>query len=296
MPMVVLDLDGTLTQTVGVDDRCFVRAIDEALGLSGRYPTDWSTYEHVTDTGLINEIVRRAMRREATPIDHERVRERFLELLREQAASTAGAFRATPGAPELLARLASDNRFGVAIATGAWRASAALKARAADLDLTPFPLACADDAQSRADIVLLAISRSLAQLHRQTTHQRRGCAVRNRSVLSSARERLGTVVIVGDAVWDARCARSLGINFVGLRADGDDRALRAQGATCVLRDFRDTDAAIDALCRASLVEPPATPETLRTAGEPLLRPGPLHPLVPIRAANTQHTRADERSA
>jgi hypothetical protein len=45
-------------------------------------------------------------------------------------------------------------------------------------------------------------------------------------------------------VWDARTSRELGIGFVGVRVEGDFERLRAEGATRVLRDYEDLDAAV----------------------------------------------------
>ncbi len=57
MKLVVFDLDGTLTRTSRVDSECYERALLEVAGV--RDPrTDWSTYEHATDTGIVDEIFR----------------------------------------------------------------------------------------------------------------------------------------------------------------------------------------------------------------------------------------------
>ena len=55
MRLVVFDIDGTLTDTMGVDATCFVRALSEVCGFSD-IDADWSRYKHATDAGIFNEI------------------------------------------------------------------------------------------------------------------------------------------------------------------------------------------------------------------------------------------------
>ena len=69
--------------------------------------------------------------------------------------------------------------------------------------------------------------------------------------LLMARARWGTVVAVGDGLWDLRAARALGVGFVGV-AEGAGRArLESEGAAEVLADFTDAMGAYEALRRAA---------------------------------------------
>lgn len=55
MRVVIFDIDGTLTQTNGVDAECFTAAVQTVLGLPA-IDTDWDSYSHVSDRGIIEEI------------------------------------------------------------------------------------------------------------------------------------------------------------------------------------------------------------------------------------------------
>ncbi|MBL8990469.1 MAG: haloacid dehalogenase-like hydrolase, partial [Phycisphaerae bacterium] len=142
MPLVVFDLDGTLLQTTGVDDACFVRAMDDALGIRG-FVTDWSDYAHATDTGLVAEIVRRSLGRDAGADDLHAVHESFTTLLRGQAVERPDRFTPVPGAGAMLERVRTlrGSGWSAGLATGAWRASAAIKVAAARLDVADLPAA-----------------------------------------------------------------------------------------------------------------------------------------------------------
>ncbi len=235
MPLVIFDIDGTLTDTTGVDDECFFRAVRTCLGV-GEINTDWSAYPHATDTGLSREISRRHAGRELSDPAMLELRRAFVALLREQAAQAPHRFSPVPGAPGLLAHLASLAGWKVAVATGAWRDSAMVKLQTSRVGAEALPMGTSDDDEDRANIVRIAAARAM----NADPHQ----------ALSLARERLGSVVYVGDGVWDARTSRALGIGFVGVRVRGDFDRLVAQGASHLCRDFVDPSAVVDLIGRA----------------------------------------------
>ncbi len=50
MHLVMFDIDGTLTETMKVDEECYVRSLAEVCGFTD-VETDWSSYTHATDSG-----------------------------------------------------------------------------------------------------------------------------------------------------------------------------------------------------------------------------------------------------
>jgi phosphoglycolate phosphatase-like HAD superfamily hydrolase len=61
----------------------------------------------------------------------------------------------------------------------------------------------------------------------------------SRALAQARREHFDSFTYVGDAVWDARACRSLGIPLVGIAAGAKAERLRAEGAVDVFSDFRD---------------------------------------------------------
>jgi hypothetical protein len=51
MHLVVFDIDGTLTDTCQADESCYWRAFYDVFGICENQP-DWSTFCHVTDSGI----------------------------------------------------------------------------------------------------------------------------------------------------------------------------------------------------------------------------------------------------
>jgi phosphoglycolate phosphatase-like HAD superfamily hydrolase len=213
-PIVIFDIDGTLTATSAVDGQCFVQALDEVWGVRDVEP-DWSVYPHCTDRGIAGHVFRQAFGRRVKSAEVAALRERFVALLRQALGADAGRFRQTPGAEAALAALGCEG-CPVGIATGGFRRSARLKLAAAGLDVRGIPFASSEDGLSRESIVRRAVRRVEAAWDGDPR---------------------GEVVSIGDGVWDVRTARNLGIPFVGIGTGRVGERLRAAGAVTVWRDL-----------------------------------------------------------
>jgi phosphoglycolate phosphatase-like HAD superfamily hydrolase len=225
MPLIIFDIDGTLTQSVQADDICFVRALAEVWGFEN-VDTDWSRYQHVTDAGLLHELHETRTGRTPTTGELHAFRAHFLALLAEMLAENPVA--PIPGAPELLNHLPLHTPYRVSLATGAWGSSARMKMRSAGMRFEDHPAASSDDAPDRVTIM---------QLSRQR-----------------ATERFGEpehVVYVGDGIWDARACRNLGLPFIGIGSGERATRLQAEGAVDVLPDFSDLNAFLKILQQAT---------------------------------------------
>jgi phosphoglycolate phosphatase-like HAD superfamily hydrolase len=216
-----------LTATNAVDDECYARAIGETLDVPPE-AIDWSGTPHVTDGAIARYLWARHRARTAEAADLAEIQQRFLATLHAELTRAPERFVAIAGAGTLFPHL---HRAGwhVALATGGWLASATAKLRAAGLVATDLPMACADDAESREEIVRLAWRKAEAQA---------GVAFHR-------------VVSVGDAPWDVRTARSLGLPFVGVAAGVRADRLRTEGAETIVPDFSDAAAVLAALSSAA---------------------------------------------
>ncbi len=217
--LVVFDVDGTLTLTMGLDAALYVEAVKQVLDID-QVNTDWSVYRHVTDSGVAAELIEHHFRRPAQPSEIESVRDRFLTLMDSALTADGQRYQALPGAPEILSVLRAHPDFECAVATGAWRESALLKTRHAGLTIEDLPLATADDSPQREVILEIAVERARSR-YRLSKH--------------------GGVVYVGDGVWDVQAAHAAGVHFLGVGRGSQASDLRAAGASTVVRDFTDID-------------------------------------------------------
>jgi len=210
MNLIVFDLDGTLTGTNEVDTDCFVQALGDALGIDN-VNTNWEQYEHATDLGCLQEAFLTKFNRQITAEETDNFINCFVELLRKHRAERAIAFAEIPGAAAVLRRLKADSQWTISLATGCWEPSARFKIATAGIPLEDVPTAFANDGPSREAIVRAAIER--------------------------AGNRFDRIVSVGDAVWDVRTARRLGLPFVGIAGGNRSQRLRAAERRTPLKTF-----------------------------------------------------------
>ncbi len=192
MKTILLDVDGTLVDSMGVDAELFFSSIEQVLGpVSLR---DLSHYDHVTDSGIVRQVIDDNGLSGASELAAS-VKARFIKELNRHIQDY-GSFPVIDGALQFVDRIrrAADTR--VAIATGCWRDSALLKLQTSGFKLEDIPVAACDDSPSRIDIM--------------------------RSALRMTGDAPGTVTYFGDAEWDQRACDALGWKFiaVGPRLDG----------------------------------------------------------------------------
>jgi phosphoglycolate phosphatase-like HAD superfamily hydrolase len=224
MRLIIFDVDGTLTDTMAVDARCFLRSFAEVFGFADVDP-DWSLYKNATDAGIVHEVFESRTGRAPSEMETARFREHLVASFR--SASQEAPFAAVAGARELLARLGFMDAYQVALATGCWRDSARVKMASAGMSYDDYPSASADDAPDRESIIKLAIERA------------------SRRVGGN----FSGAVYVGDGVWDARACRNLNIPFVGIGAGAQGEKLAGAGAARIFHDLSDADSLLASMAK-----------------------------------------------
>ncbi len=230
MNLAIFDIDGTLTNTNSVDDRCFVKAMAEAHAIT-EISTDWASYPHTTDSGIMDQIFKEKLGRSPVKSELGKFKSCFVRLLSAQYNSQASNFDEIAGASRALDRLKRAPEWAVAIATGCWRESALLKLKAATIDVDGVPAAYAEDGLSREEILESAVSQSMEQYG-----------------VSSFEK----IVSIGDGLWDVRTARRLGFSFLGIGSGPSAAALHQAGARYVAEDFSDYEQLLRLLNEAEI--------------------------------------------
>lgn len=219
MHLLMFDLDGTLMKSNTLDVHCFTQAIKSATGIQS-IQGDWSHYKHVTDKGIVSEILAEAFGRPATGGELMAVRAKIRQILQDEVTANPWRFAPIPGAVEFLTTLKNLPACGLAIATGSWKEMAILKLSAAGFELGNLPLASSDDSHRREEIMQAAFDRALA-FYGVTAFE--------------------TVTYVGDGAWDLRAAKNLGYHFIGIGFNHNREQMLAQGAAHVFTDFRNQE-------------------------------------------------------
>ncbi len=230
--LAVFDVDGTLTQTYHDDVEAFLGSVRAAFGFED-VSDDWASYTHVTDSGILDQLIRERLGRPAAPEDQNAAEAAYGAVY--GAIVAARGVQPVPGAPAFVRRLLAEGDWAVAVASGAWRGTAELRLREAVIAIDPACVATASERMARRDIVELAIRRAVAHWG-----------------LADGPEGFARIVLLGDGLWDVRTARDLGFPFVGVGEDRRAARLAAAGARHIVADFADSDAVLALLATAAV--------------------------------------------
>jgi phosphoglycolate phosphatase-like HAD superfamily hydrolase len=228
--LAVFDIDGTLTLTNQVDDRCFRAAHYERFGVAA-VEENWGSFSHMTDSCINREIFERIEGRRPRSSEIRDIQDDFVSRLRIEHAADANQFAPLSGAPAIVAQLTGTAGWRVALASGGWRVSARLKLEFAGIESATLPGAFGDEFLSREEIVATAVDR--AKEHYGV-------------------EDFDRIVSIGDAAWDVATAHNLGLPFVGVSPDNGGESPHALGATHMLADYTDFDAMLVLLEQAEV--------------------------------------------
>lgn len=221
--LVIFDIDGTLTDTKKVEDKCFMRAFHKAFGLDIT-DANWDDFPQVTDWAITETIISKTWKRLPTTEEYERVIGLFEKELISELESDANQFQEVAGASGFFHRLLENDSFRVGIATGSWSRSARIKLNAIGIDPTDVAFAHSDLHKSRADIT------------REAIHQAR----------EQKNESFRSIVYFGDGSWDYRTCQELGIPFIGIDAKKDGKLSRL-GTQHIFHSFNEQKAILDLL-------------------------------------------------
>jgi len=215
-----------------VDEECFSKTCQEVLGLEG-VSTDWGSYKHSTDSGIVDQIFREAVGRPPNPSELQRFIAHFVSLMDAVHRKDARRFQVTRGVERLFEQLV-ERDWSVGIATGAFRASAELKLKLTGIAPLTVPLSTADEAFDRTEIIRRTMQKILEASPKVTEVE--------------------GIVYVGDGLWDWKASRALPAGFVGVTAYGDLSRFAKVGVQHVVPHFEERDRFFQYLEEASQFE------------------------------------------
>ncbi len=190
MHLIVFDVDGTLVESDEFDGVLYAQAVRDVLDVA--VDEDWSSYRHVTDSGILDEILDRHALEMDRSVAHASVRKAFVALVRDYLSDRSGRLPEVPGARTFVNRLIAHPEVTVAVATGGWRETAAMKLQAIGLDPEALHLSSASDAIRRIEIMQIAERRAMAG------------------------KPADRKFYFGNQPWDRAASRKLGWEFIGI--------------------------------------------------------------------------------
>ena len=228
MNLVMLDIDGTLTQSYEYDREIFGLSIGEVLGCQP-IDADLNRYKDKTSLGVTQEAIRLATGRSSKDEEIKEVKRRVLLGLERKYQESPKVFFEVPGAAFFLERLRKLCGAAIAIATGCWLQEALFKLTVSGLRVDGIPMATSDDNRNRKRIMRIAVEKA-----------------RDFYVCP----RFEKIVYLGDGPWDLQASRSLGYGFIGIGPRV--RKLKETEAIYWHQDFQEVEAVLATI--SSLLE------------------------------------------
>jgi len=182
---IMFDIDGTLVKSDDFDEDCFIAAVSDVLGHD--IDSNWNSYQHVSDTGILSEHLERKGITSGQEEIHKAVKKCFITKVQEYLSETPAV--EVPGASKLIEEFKKLDSVSISIATGGWLETAILKLESAGLDVSGIPIASSNDHYSRTEIMKVA---------------------KEKANVSS----IQPITYFGDAEWDKKASHELGYNFV----------------------------------------------------------------------------------
>lgn len=192
MKLIIFDIDGTLTDTKNVDDKCFIKTFEKVFGIDIKNQ-DWNELQNVTDWGITEEIIQKEFNRLPTEKEYEQMIDEFVGFLKFEKATDISQFKAVKNATDFFNYIKNESNYKIGIATGGWEKSAKLKLETIGINLNGVALSNSNKYKSREDIT------------KDVIYQ-----------LDGKSDKMNEVIYFGDGEWDFRTCQKLGIRFIGI--------------------------------------------------------------------------------
>lgn len=213
MTGIIFDIDGTLTNTTKVDDKCFISAFKNVFGIDISNQ-NWSELTNVTDWGITEEIILKNWNRIPTKIEYEKMISEFITQLQSELKANKNQFQEINGALNFVSFLRKKSNISIGIATGGWEKSANLKLKSIGIDSTEFAFGNSNHYKTREDILSKVI----------------------RELNDNWENKIDRIIYFGDGTWDFLTCKKLNIEFIGIDNSKNNK-LNEIGAKTIFSDF-----------------------------------------------------------
>ena len=217
MKLVLFDIDGTLSDTTAVDDKCFIAAFRDCFDID-IHGQDWSTINNVTDWGITEELFALHKKRSISAKEFQAMKATHCRYIKEESQKDIDQYGEIPGASSFFYTLSERSDIGIGLATGAWRDSAQTKLECIGIQPDQFAFSNSDHHKSREAIT----ENVIFQILKQQTYSPE------------------SIYYFGDGLWDYKTCKNLGIHFIGVDRHRNGRLQKA-GAEHIIQDYKNVE-------------------------------------------------------
>lgn len=205
--LIVFDIDGTLTDTVGLHQAAFKKAL-HLIG-SGIFNDQFGTYKHHTDAHIAKVIYESGTERDFDDVVCGQFEDHLYEML------SGNDILEIKGSKNVVRGIEEQTDFGICYATGSLYRPAKLKLERIGVSFDDLQLVASNNIEERERIVEKAIEN--AREYYQV-------------------EKFDRIISFGDGLWDLKTANNLSLEFIGI-GDTNKAILEANGMQKHYSDF-----------------------------------------------------------
>jgi HAD superfamily hydrolase (TIGR01549 family) len=213
MTGIIFDIDGTLTNTTKVDDKCYIQAFNHVFDIDISNQ-NWSDINNVTDWGITEEIILKKQNRAPSKMEYQKMVSEFVARLQSELITNKKQFQEIKGALNFINFLQKKSNIAIGIATGGWETSANLKLKAIGINPEDFIISNSNHYKSREDILLRTID----------------------FIQKKWQNKIERIIYFGDGTWDFFTCKKINIEFVGIDYSKNNK-LKIIGAKTIFNDF-----------------------------------------------------------
>lgn len=223
MKFIIFDIDGTLTDTKRVEDKCFMEAFEKTFRID-IWNQKWENLQNVTDWGITEEIIWQEWNRKPKKEEYELMYSTFMENLKAERIKNKSQFSEVSGARSFFYRLKEIDEFRLGIATGSWEKSAILKLETIGITLDEICFSNSNCHKTR-EAIIKDVIKQLSKKNQKIPER---------------------IIYFGDGDWDYKTCQNLGIDFIGIDIKNNGKLSRL-GAKKIFRDYINSEKILNAL-------------------------------------------------
>jgi len=202
MKLIIFDIDGTLCHSKYVDDRCFIRAFEIVLGTKLKN-TDWNSYGHATELHITKQILN-DLKENSDIGTINKIINAYTDELKTSLEKIENSFIVIPGARELFEYLINHKDYKVGIATAGFLKPAKYKLSALGFNIQDIKIYSSDSINTKYEMISLLIENY-------------------KEIFDISH--FNKVFYVGDREYDYSTTVELGINFIGIDYENNNKLM-----------------------------------------------------------------------